>query len=68
VPYGYGHHASPRTFGHSGYRSSTGFGDPVHGLAVALAFNGTPSDEAHERRIRAVLDGVYEDLGLAPAG
>jgi CubicO group peptidase (beta-lactamase class C family) len=65
VPYGYGHHASPRTFGHSGYRSSTGFADPERGLAVALAFNGTPSNEAHERRIRSVLDAIYEDLGLA---
>lgn len=67
VPYGYGDHASPRTFGHSGYRSSTGFADPEQGLAVALAFNGTPSHEAHERRIRTVLDALYEDLGLAPA-
>jgi CubicO group peptidase (beta-lactamase class C family) len=66
VPYGYGHHASPRTFGHSGYRSSTGFADPEHGLAVALAFNGTPSNERHEARIRSVLDALYEDLGLAP--
>jgi CubicO group peptidase (beta-lactamase class C family) len=65
VPYGYGHHASPRTFGHSGYRSSAGFADPEHGLAVALAFNGTPSDERHEARIRSVLDALYEDLGLA---
>ena len=65
VPYGYGDHASPRTFGHSGYRSSTGFADPEQGLAVALAFNGTPADDAHERRIRAVLDALYEDLGLA---
>jgi CubicO group peptidase (beta-lactamase class C family) len=64
VPYGYGNRASPRTFGHSGYRSSTGFADPEQGLAVALAFNGTPSNEAHEQRIRAVLDAVYDDLGL----
>jgi CubicO group peptidase (beta-lactamase class C family) len=67
VPYGYGHHASPRTFGHSGYRSSAGFADPERGLAVALAFNGTPSNERHEARIRSVLDAVYEDLGLAGA-
>ena len=67
VPYGYGDHASPRTFGHSGYRSSTGFADPEQGLAVALAFNGTPSHDAHERRIRTVLDALYEDLGLASA-
>lgn len=66
VPYGYGHHASPRTFGHSGYRSSTGFADPERGLAVALAFNGTPGNDAHERRIRSVLDAIYEDLGLGP--
>lgn len=65
VPYGYGHHASPVTFGHSGYRSSTGFTDPVHDLAVAVAFNGTPANEVHERRIREVLDALYEDLGLA---
>jgi CubicO group peptidase (beta-lactamase class C family) len=65
VPYGYGHHASPRTFGHSGYRSSAGFADPERGLAVALAFNGTPSNERHEARIRSVLDAVYEDLELA---
>jgi CubicO group peptidase (beta-lactamase class C family) len=65
VPYGYGHHASPRTFGHSGYRSSAGFADPERGLAVALAFNGTPSNDRHEARIRSVLDAIYEDLGLA---
>lgn len=66
VPYGYGHHASYRTFGHSGYRSSTGFADPESGLAVALAMNGTPANDAHERRIRAVVDAIFEDLGLAP--
>jgi CubicO group peptidase (beta-lactamase class C family) len=65
VPYGYGHFASDRTFGHSGYRSSTAFGDPDHGLAVALAFNGTPSNENHERRVRAALDAIYRDLALA---
>ncbi|MFY9824580.1 MAG: serine hydrolase domain-containing protein [Thermoanaerobaculia bacterium] len=68
VPYGYGHHASPRTFGHSGYRSSVGFADPERGLAVALAFNGTPSNERHEARIRSVLDALYEDLGQAGPG
>jgi len=67
VPYAYGHHASRRAFGHSGYRSSVAFADPEHGLAVALAFNGTPSNDAHEQRIRAVLDALYEDLGRVPA-
>jgi len=65
VPYAYGRLCSPRTFGHSGYRSSTAFGDPEHGLAVTLVMNGTPSAEDHERRIRAVLDAIYVDLGLA---
>jgi CubicO group peptidase (beta-lactamase class C family) len=62
VPYGYGHHASSRTFGHSGYRSSVGFADPERGLAVAVAFNGTPGNEQHEMRVRSVLDSIYEDL------
>lgn len=65
VPYGYGRHASPRAFGHSGYRSSVAFADPAHGLATALVFNGTPANEPHERRIRSVLDALYEELGLA---
>lgn len=64
VPYAYGHHASRRAFGHSGFRSSVAFADPEHGLAVALLFNGTPSNAAHEHRIRAVLDALYGDLGL----
>lgn len=67
VPYGYGGHASPRTFGHSGRLSSTAFGDPEHGLAVALAFNGTPDDDRHRARMRAVTEAIYEDLGLVAA-
>jgi hypothetical protein len=46
-----------------GQAASTGFADPERGLAVALAFNGTPSNDALERRVRSVLDSVYEDLG-----
>lgn len=64
VPYGYGPHASARTFGHSGARSSTGFCDPEHGLAVALAVNGMPSEAAHRLRFHALLAALYEDLGL----
>lgn len=64
VPYSYGAHASERTFGHSGYRSSTGFADPAHGLVVALAVNGTPTEDAHRRRFAEILTRVYEDLGL----
>lgn len=67
VPYGYGRLCSRRTWGHSGYRSSAAFADAEHRLVVALAFNGTPSAEAHERRIRATLEAIYRDLGLAAA-
>ena len=64
VPYAYGPHASRRAFGHSGYRSSTAFADPEHGLVVALAVNGTPSDEAHRARFHALCGAIYEDLQL----
>jgi len=62
--YGYGRHASRRTFGHSGFQSSTGFADPVHGLAVALVVNGTPGDRRHSLRFREITEAIYEDLGL----
>ncbi|HEX2164339.1 MAG TPA: serine hydrolase domain-containing protein, partial [Thermoanaerobaculia bacterium] len=65
VPYAYGRLCSRRTYGHSGYRSSTAFADPEHRLAVALAWNGVPSAEDHERRVRDTLDALYRDLGLA---
>ncbi|HEX2253656.1 MAG TPA: serine hydrolase domain-containing protein [Thermoanaerobaculia bacterium] len=65
VPYAYGHLCSRRTYGHSGFRSMVGLADPEHGLAVALAFNGTPAADAHEARVRRVLDALYRDLGLA---
>jgi CubicO group peptidase (beta-lactamase class C family) len=64
VPYGYGPHASWRTFGHGGSQSSVGFADPSHGLAVAIIFNGTPGDAAHNQRIRSVLGTLYEELEL----
>lgn len=65
APYGYGPHASRRTFGHSGFRSSTGFADPEHGLAVALAVNGTPDEAQHHDRFDELSAALYEDLGLA---
>jgi CubicO group peptidase (beta-lactamase class C family) len=64
VRYGYGPHAAWRTYGHSGQKSSVAFADPKHQLAVALVFNGTPSDEAHDKRVRSVLTALYEDLEL----
>ncbi len=65
VRYGYGPHAGWRTFGHSGHRSSVAFADPHHQLAVALVFNGTPSEALHDQRVRSVLSALYEDLELA---
>ena len=65
IRYGYGPRASWRTYGHSGHRSSVAFADPKHGLAVALVFNGTPSEEVHDRRVRSVLAALYEDLGVS---
>jgi CubicO group peptidase (beta-lactamase class C family) len=67
LPYHYGPHASRRAYGHSGFRSSSAFADPAHGLVVALGVTGTPADEAQARHFDAVLAAVYEDLGLAGA-
>jgi CubicO group peptidase (beta-lactamase class C family) len=67
VPYGYGPHASPRTFGHSGSRSSIGYADPEHGLAVGCLFNGAPDEARHDARMREVNAAIYEDLGLVRA-
>lgn len=64
VPYGYGPYASLRTFGHSGMQSSCAFADPENQLTVAIVFNGTPGEAAHDQRIRAVLTALYEELRL----
>ena len=64
VPYGYGRHASARTFGHGGHQSSSAFADPEHGLVVALAVNGMPGAEVHHRRFVQLLTVLYEDMGL----
>ncbi len=65
VPYQFGPHASPETFGHAGAQSSVGFCDPRHKLAAALVFNGCPGEAVHDQRMRAALQALYEDLGLA---
>jgi CubicO group peptidase (beta-lactamase class C family) len=65
APYGFGEHASSRTFGHSGYRSTVAFADPERQLAAALMVNGTPGDAEHRQRFHAALTALYEDLGLA---
>jgi CubicO group peptidase (beta-lactamase class C family) len=65
VPYGYGPHAGPRAYGHSGARSSAAFADPDAALVVALAVNGLPEDETHRARFERLTAAIYEDLGLA---
>ncbi|MFN4244322.1 MAG: serine hydrolase domain-containing protein [Tepidisphaerales bacterium] len=65
IPYQFGPHASPRTFGHGGNQSSVGFADPQHGLSVALLYNGMPGDPRHDKRLRETLAALYTDLGLA---
>ncbi len=68
IPYGYGRHASRRAFGHSGFQSSTGFADPVHGLAAAVAVNGQPGEPRHTERFRELAEAIYEDLDLVTTG
>jgi CubicO group peptidase (beta-lactamase class C family) len=63
--YGYGDHASPRTFGHGGSQSSIAFADPEAGMAVALCCNGMPGEVGNHRRTQAAITALYEDLGLA---
>jgi CubicO group peptidase (beta-lactamase class C family) len=65
IPYGFGRHASPSTFGHGGSQSSVAFADPEHGLVVALVCNGRPGEARHNRRARDIHSAIYEDLGLA---
>ena len=64
VPYGYGDHAGPDTFGHSGSQSSCAFADPGAGLVVAWMCNGLVGEVRHQRRQRAINTAIYEDLGL----
>jgi len=66
APYGYGPHAGPRAYGHSGARSSVAFCDPDAGLVVALAVNGLVDERDHRARFERLLAAIYEDLALAP--
>lgn len=68
VPYGFGPHASPRTFGHGGSQSSSAFADPEHGLAVAMVFNGMAGEQRHNQRINSIAGAIYEDLDLVSGG
>jgi CubicO group peptidase (beta-lactamase class C family) len=63
----FGAHASRRAFGHGGRNWCQALADPVHGLAVAVYWNGRPDNRAHAERQPALLSAVYEDLGLVQA-
>jgi len=65
LPYGFGPHASRRTFGHSGNQSSCAFADPEHGLVVAWACNGQSGEDRHHARAERINAAIYEDLKLA---
>ncbi len=65
VPYGFGRHSSPGTFGHGGAQCSMAFADPQHRLIVAWAANGCPGEVIHQRRNRDLNSAIYEDLELA---
>jgi CubicO group peptidase (beta-lactamase class C family) len=65
APYNFGPYASRETFGHSGSQSSIGMCDPKRQLIVAVSFNGCPGEAAHQKRMRAFLTTLYEELGLA---
>jgi CubicO group peptidase (beta-lactamase class C family) len=62
---GYGHWplASPRAYGHSGFRTSTAFADPERQVAIVVLLNGTPDEASHRHRMRAITTAIYEDLG-----
>ena len=64
-PYGYGAHASRRTFGHGGAESSLLFADPEAGLAAGLFTDGMPGERANLSRFDALVDALYVDLDLA---
>jgi len=60
----FGERCSTASFGHGGFGISVGFADPGYELALGLVFNGMLEHERHEERMRAVIDAVYDDLGL----
>ncbi len=65
VPYGFGRHASSRSFGHGGSQCAIGYADPQAQLALVVLSNGRAGEGQHQRRFRDLLTALYEDLGLA---
>ena len=64
MPYGYGPHASPETFGHGGAQSGISLADPRVGLVACLHCNGRCPEPGHQQRMRRLLAALYEDLQL----
>jgi CubicO group peptidase (beta-lactamase class C family) len=64
IPYGYGPHASPATFGHSGNQSSCAFADPAHQLVVVWITTGLPGELAHQKRQLHLNSLIYHGLDL----
>lgn len=62
--YGFGAHASRRTFGHGGNQAANAFCDPEAKLVAVILTNGLPGEQAHNRRFRSISAAIYEDLGL----
>lgn len=67
VPYGFGQHCSPRTFGHGGAQCAMGFCDPERKLVVTWAANGYCGEGQHQRRNRAINDAIDRDLTTGTA-
>jgi CubicO group peptidase (beta-lactamase class C family) len=64
--YGYGPYASPRSYGHAGFRTTLAFCDPDVALVVTCSWNGMVADDVvHSDRQNALCAAIYEDLGLA---
>ncbi|MGO9606654.1 MAG: hypothetical protein ACLQAT_25250 [Candidatus Binataceae bacterium] len=60
---------APEALASGSFRSSisSAFADPQHRVVVAIVFNGMLDASAakHDARITAVLNAVYEELGVA---
>lgn len=61
-PYGYGKHASAKTFGHSGNQTSCALADPQHHLVAAWICTFMPGEETHQPRQNAINEAIYEDV------
>lgn len=64
VPYQFGSFASRLAFGHCGNQSTAAFCDPAVDLCAVVLCNGMPGEEAHQARMRGILNALYGDLGL----